>query len=508
MRLAATAALVGMALLQAGVRADGVQRPRTSTFALTHARVIDGTGRPAQPDRTIVVENGRIAHVLPTASAPVPEGIERFDVTGRTVIPGLVGMHDHLFYQLEPPSGTIGVSAQRAFARLYLAAGVTTIRTAGSVDFAGDKRLKEQIDGGQEPGPRIHLTSIYFGALSGPPDPDGWTTVVNRFADAGATWFKAYTTLRREELKAVITAAHARGLRVTGHLCAVGFHDAVALGIDNIEHGLPFDTDLYSRKQPDECPNQWSVFEEVNQYDVRDAEIQRVIGDLVRHGVPITSTLPVIDSYAGAGAAYDDRVEPMLAPRIRDQFESAARAVSDPNAPKSQWMRAMVRKEMAFERAFAAAGGRLVAGVDPTGWGGVLAGFGDQREVELLVEAGFAPEAAIKIATSNGASFLDERDLGTIEPGKIADLVVIDGDPSRTIGDVRKVETVFKGGVAYDPAQLLASVRGTVGEVSFATLAARVGVVALIVVIVFRRVRKSWMASRAAALPAPAARAL
>jgi len=488
-RTAAIALAIAFTALGGGVRAD-VRRPRGSTFALTHVRLIDGTGAPALTDRTVVVANGRFTLVAPAAAAAIPADAEQIDLAGRTVMPGLVGMHDHLFYQLEPPSGTVGVSAQSPFAKLYLASGVTTIRTAGTVDFPGDKRAKQRIDSGAEPGPRIHLTSIYFGAVSGPPDPDGMARVVNRFADEGATWFKAYTTLRSAELKGVITAAHARGLRVTGHLCAVGFREAAALGIDNIEHGLPFDTELYSGKQPDECPNQWSVYEDVNRYDVGDAEIQRVIGDLIRHGVAVTSTLAVLDSYNGAGAAYDNRVASMLAPRAREKYESAAGAVSDPASPKSRWMRAMVRKEMAFERAFAAAGGRLVAGLDPTGWGGVIAGFGDQREVELLVEAGFTPVAAIKIASANGARFLDERDLGTIEPGRIADFVVVTGDPSRNISDIRNVETVFKDGVAYDSAALLAAAEGAVGALPWPTKAARVGVVVVIAFIVFRRFRR------------------
>lgn len=483
------------------VHAGAVRRPRTSTFALTHVRVVDGTGGPPQIDQTIVVENGRIRRMAPASSAHVPDGVERIDMSERTIVPGLVGMHDHLFYQMEPPSGSVAYPAQSAFAKLYLASGVTTIRTAGAVDFRGDVGLKQRIDDGAEPGPRIHLTSVYLGAPAGPPDPDGIAKVVDRFADAGATWFKAYTTLRSSELKAAIKAAHDRGLRVMGHLCAVGFREATALGIDNIEHGLPFDAELYAGKRPDECPNQWSVFEDVNRYDVTDAEIQRIIADLVSHGVAVTSTLPVLDSYTGAGAAYDNRVERMLAPRIRDAYENAAGAVSDPASPKSRWFRAMLRKEMAFERAFAAAGGRLVAGLDPTGWGGVMAGFGDQREVELLVEAGFRPEKAIQIATSNGARLLDVRDIGTIEPGMVADFVVIDGDPVKSIPDIRKVETVFKNGVAYDPAALIAGAEGTVGSVTWTSWAGlgiilRVLVIALIPVVLVRRVRKLWMRPR------------
>ena len=119
-------------------------------------------------------------------------------------------------------------------------------------------------------------------------------------------------------------------------------------------------------------------------------------------------------------------------------------------------MAAAFQKEMEFERAFAKAGGLLLAGLDPTGMGGIVAGFGDQREVELLVEAGFTPLEAIHIATANGAQFLGELDrIGTIAPGKQADLVVIKGNPSKQIEDIENVETVFKDGIGYDSAKLM-----------------------------------------------------
>jgi adenine deaminase len=119
---------------------------------------------------------------------------------------------------------------------------------------------------------------------------------------------------------------------------------------------------------------------------------------------------------------------------------------------------------MQFERNFVKAGGVLLAGEDPTGNGGILAGFGDQREVELLVEAGFTPVQAIQIATANGAAFLGASEhIGSLLPGKQADLVVIHGDPSTTIADIEKVEIVFKDGVGYDSAKLIKSVRNSVG---------------------------------------------
>ena len=122
------------------------------------------------------------------------------------------------------------------------------------------------------------------------------------------------------------------------------------------------------------------------------------------------------------------------------------------------------QKLMALEKRFSDAGGLLVAGTDPTGWGNAVAGHGSLREVELLVEAGFTPIQAIQVATINGAKLLGiDRDVGTLETGKAADLVVLAGNPLQSIGDIRKIETVFKDGVGYDSARLLDSVKGCVG---------------------------------------------
>ena len=321
--------LLMLAVLVAAAGRPGAQStivPRTSTVALTHVRLIDGTGTRVKDDQTVVVEAGRVRSVGASSSTVAPKAAEVLDLRGRTLIPGLVGMHEHLFYQLQAAgSPEQVVLAQSAFARLYLASGVTTIRTAGTVDFNADKRIKQWIDAGKAPGPKIHLTSPYLGALTPQPNPEAIAKIVGDYASAGATSFKAYTTLRGAELNAAIKAAHDRGLRVTGHLCAVGFHEAAALGIDNIEHGLPFDTELYADKRRDECPDQNAVFAEIGRMHVGDAEVRNVIRDLVRHGVAVTSTLAVLESYTGDTTASDPRVKLMLAPSLRGNVRSCRR---------------------------------------------------------------------------------------------------------------------------------------------------------------------------------------
>jgi imidazolonepropionase-like amidohydrolase len=262
--------------------------------------------------------------------------------------------------------------------------------------------------------------------------------------------------ITRTELGAVIDAAHKRGLKVTGHLCSITYREAAELGIDNIEHGFILATEFNSEKKPDICPpateQSRSAFLALTpvSHQVRD-----LFQTLIQHHVAITSTLPVMEAYSS------DR--PPLQQRVLDVMSSQAQAAYLAQRVQQPASRSL-KKEMELERAFVKDGGMLLAGPDPTGIGGVVAGFGDQREVELLVEAGFTPEEAIHIATDNGARFLHEEDqIGTLAPGKRADLVVVRGDPSSKISDIEDVDIVFKDGVGYDPARLIGSVRGLVG---------------------------------------------
>jgi len=427
--------------------------------------VIDGTGAPGRDNQLVIIEAGRIKSAGAFVEAHVPPDAEVLDLRGRTVIPGLVGMHEHLFYEIERGGTQSVFPAQGAFARLYLGSGVTTIRTAGTVDFDGDRRMKHLIDQGSHPGPKIHLSSAYLAGGRSEADPDGAARNIARWADRGATSIKAYTTLRAPELRAAIDAARERGLRVTGHLCAVGYREASALGIDNVEHGLVFDADLYSAKRPDECPDQGAMFGEISRIPIADIRFQQTMSALIRRGTWVTSTLAVLETLAGREDAFDPRTMAVLAPRLRDHYSAGRETWGDRSTARARMWAAILHKEMELERLFVAAGGRLIAGADPTGWGGVVAGFGDQRGVELLVEAGLSPEQAIKVATANGAAFLYEsQNVGTVTAGMQADLVVIRGNPSTKMSDIRNVELVFKDGVAYDSARLIASTEGTVGQ--------------------------------------------
>ena len=438
-------------------------------IALTHARVIDGTGSPARNDQTIIISGGEIQSVGDSAGASVPAGAQVLDLTNKTVIPGLVGMHEHMFY---PAGGRTAVAMYNemgfSFPRLYLANGVTSLRTTGSVEPYTDLELKKLIDSGKLVGPKIHVTGPYLeGAGSFTPQmhelngPDDARKTVDYWADEGVTSFKAYMHITRAELAAAIAEAHKRGIKVTGHLCSIGFKEAAALSIDDLEHGLMVDTEFDPGKAPDVCPSQQLTAKTLEGIDIEGAPVQSTIRDLVAHHVAVTSTIVIFETLAPNQPPLEQRVLDALLPEAAIAYlNTRAHIAEDANSP---WP-VLLKKEMQFERDFVKAGGVLLAGEDPTGYGGDLAGFGDQREMELLVEAGFTPAEAIHIYTENGARFLGEDDhIGTLAPGKQADVVVIDGDPSTKISDIEKTELVFKNGVGYDSAKLIASVHGSVG---------------------------------------------
>jgi imidazolonepropionase-like amidohydrolase len=439
---------------------------------LQHVRVIDGTGAQPRNDQTIIIEHGVIRTVGPAASVTTPSTAKVLDLGDRTVIPGLVGMHDHMYYTAPsgfgklPGAPSLYPEMAFSFPRLYLAVGVTTIRTTGSVEPYTDIQIKKQIDSGLIPGPDMHLTGPYLEGegnnnqpqmhwLSGP---DEATKFVNYWADLGITSFKAYTHITRAELAAAVKAAHARGLKVTGHLCSVNFREAAAIGIDNLEHGLNTNTEYVASKQPDVCPAGNETATTMAKLDIDGKQVQDTIRDLIDHKVAITSTLPVFENSV-PGRPFHMRVLQVLSPPAREDFLAGrARALANDNQAIN------FKKEQQFEYKFAKAGGVLLAGLDPTGYGGIVAGFGDQREVELLVEAGFTPIEAIRIATQNGAQFLGIADkVGTVQTGKRADLVVVRGDPSRKIDDIENVEIVFKNGIGYDSQKLIQSVQAQVG---------------------------------------------
>jgi len=476
--LAGAALATGLGVLAADL-SDGVKpyvKLQSKRIVLAHVRVIDGAGRSPVDDRNVTIEDGKIASIAAGADLVSSPDTAVLDMRGRTVLPGLVGMHDHMYYIGRPNLDAAAhaedplLVPQMTFSapRLYLANGVTTVRTTGSVEGYADINLRDLIDAGALVGPHIDVTAPYlqgksplFMQMYQLKDADDARRFVAYWAEAGATSFKAYMHITRDELKAAIDEAHRRGLKVTGHLCSVTYPEAIGLGIDDLEHGFFVNTDGAKDKQPDVCPlKDTSAFIEPD-----GAEAKALIESLVAHHVAITSTLPVFEHSIPNRPPLNPRAMDALTTEARTAyFYARNRAATQPAESAARATRNFQRG-LALERAFAQAGGLLIAGCDPTGNGGTIPGFADLREVELLVEAGFTPVEAIRIATLNGAIFLGrDATIGSIEPGKNADLLVVAGDPGKTIADVEKVELVFKDGVAFDPVKLLESVKGRYGQ--------------------------------------------
>jgi len=435
------------------------------SIALTDAKVIDGTGKPAQLHQTVLLQEGRIVQVGPTKKVKVPADAKVINCTGKTLIPGLVMLHEHLYYTM--PVGSYFNIAQMpySFPRLYLAGGATTIRTAGSIEPQTDLAIKRMIGEGKLIGPNMDVTAPYMeepsmdipalNTIKGPEDAAAATIF---WANKGCTSFKMYMHATRADLAAVVREAHARHLKVTGHLCSITYREAAEIGIDNLEHGFMASSDFETNKPVDVCdyPNGRTALLKL---PVNSPEMKNLISYLVSKKVALTSTLPVFEPYTGREVVLGGGLDALV-----PQLQERETATWKQNQQKDTASVRLFKKEMAWEKQFYQAGGLLVAGTDPTGAGRTIAGYANRRQMELLVEAGFTPVEAIKISTLNGAIYLGrEKEIGTIEAGKQADLVLINGDPEKDIQQVRQMETVFKNGVGFDSAKLFESMKGKVG---------------------------------------------
>jgi imidazolonepropionase-like amidohydrolase len=389
----------------------------------------------------------------------VPTDARVVDLSGKTLIPGLIGLHDHMYY-----GGMRFMGA--SYPRLFMSAGDTTIRTTGSVDPYQELNIKRQVDSTLIVGPTIVVTGPYHqgygpgpGAMHPLNGPEDARRMVRYWAEEGVTWFKAYTQISRADLGAAIDEAHKHGVKVTAHLCSVGFREAVALGIDALEHGLLTNTEYDPQKKPDVCPTTANATHYAG-LDLSSPDVQKTFQEMIRRKVAMTSTLAVFELSSPSRVPVDQRVLDALHP---DYAKPVAAFYERGKTATDSMDRAALKKSMAFERAFVKAGGLLGAGADPC-CASAIAGYADQRNYELLVEAGFTPEEAIQVMTSNGAKILGfDKTMGTIAPGMQADLVVIAGNPVATPADIRNVETVFRKGIGFDSAKLRDSVKGLVG---------------------------------------------
>ncbi|MEJ6732024.1 MAG: amidohydrolase family protein [Opitutaceae bacterium] len=434
--------------------------------ALTNARIIDGLGNPAREGQTIVLRDGRITAM--GKSPKIPSDAVMHDLDGKTVMPGLVMVHKHSFYSSMVDGPFHMNQMEYSFPRMYLAAGVTTARTTGSLEPYTDLELRDRIERGEDIGPDYHLTAPYVDGigtgipqLHGVKSPADAARMINYWAEEGFTSIKLYVSLPAAEMDTAIKTAHANGLQVTGHIGRVSYREAAAMGIDNLEHGFLAASDWVAGRMPDEPANIGKIYDSIAEVNPKSKEVTQVIQHLIDENVAITSTLAIFETFTRGRPPAGEAELAALAPPLRESYLKtwAAISQSENDTRLRSWENNLVMEVDFFNR-----GGLLVVGTDPTGYGGCLAGYGSWRAIELLVEAGLSPIDAIKCATSNGAQLLSiAEQTGSIEVGKAADLIIVNGNPDEIIADLRKTETVFKDGIGYDSATLFKSIAGMAG---------------------------------------------
>jgi enamidase len=381
-------------------------------------------------------------------------------------------MHEHLFYPTRLRPGAFYTAMPYSFPPLYLAGGETTIRTTGSMMPYADLNVRDDIEAGKRVGPDIDVTGPYLqGGTTYTEDmhvltgPDDARRTVEYWAGEGVTSFKAYDHISRAELEAVIDAAHAHHDKVTGHLCSVTFREAAELGIDDLEHAFFVSSDFVKDKPADKCPEGGAAAKSIATLDLDSPEVQSLIELLVDKRVALTSTLQVFATFIPGQPRQSDAALALLNPPLRDLYEKTWKKIQATPQPKAKSRQEWFKKSTALEKRFVEAGGLLLGGSDPTGYGGVIPGFSAKREIELLVQAdGFTFPQAIRIVSLNAAKFEGrDKDIGSLAVGKRADIVVIDGDPVKDVRAIEHMPLVFKNGVGYDTAAIFKSMQGQIG---------------------------------------------
>jgi imidazolonepropionase-like amidohydrolase len=436
-----------------------------TVIALVDATVIDGTGHPSKNHQTVIINNGIISQLGRAGDVKIPPEAEVMNCSGKTIIPGMVMLHEHFYYTMMLGDYFNLAEMPFSFPRMYLAGGATTIRTGGSIEPQTDIAIKRLIDEGNLIGPDIDVTAPYI-------ERKGWdiptmfeikdsaeaAAMVNFWADRGCTSFKMYVHATKEDMMAVAREAHKRKLKVTGHLGTITYREAAELGIDDLEHGFFVSADFDHARKGSEYNTERET-KALEDLDINSTEMKSLFRLLINKNVAVTSTLPVFKPYT--------KSEVVLGGGDSALLPEALKIVSDrwqyyQNKPWDNGI--LYKKELIWEKQFYDTGGLLVCGTDPTGSGNVLPGYGSRTEVELLVEGGFSVIQAIKIATLNGAKYLEkDKIIGSVEVGKKADLVLINGNLENDIHNIRNTEIVFKNGIGFDSKKIFESVRGHVG---------------------------------------------
>jgi imidazolonepropionase-like amidohydrolase len=440
-------------LLQTTLLAQEKQEVYQRTLAFTHVTVIDATGAPMKRDMTVVITGDRITLVGETGRIRLPEGAQVVDSTSKFLIPGLIDMHTHGVAQMNLPLA------------LYIANGVTTIRDTGG-DVTLLRLTREQISLGKRFGPRLFFAGQIIDG-NPPVWPDGSIladsleraeSAVNFLVDQGVDFIKTYNNITEPVLKTIIHTAHRRGIPVIGHVPrSITMTRAVELGVDGLEHVritgremLPLD----EANKIDFLPYARREILLWQQFDLESQRMRKLVSLLAQKKVFLNPTLVVEeDTFV---IPLEDKIKHannrFLPTKLFEEWSTAP--ISDVFKIPPELRAAALSgfdKRKRFVGMCNRAGVRIIAGSDGIGPGNLLPGFGLHRELELLVESGLSPMQALQTATINAAQALrKDKELGTIEAGKLADLIILEADPLKDISNTRKISAVVANGRLLD----------------------------------------------------------
>ncbi|HLJ49083.1 MAG TPA: amidohydrolase family protein [Bryobacteraceae bacterium] len=412
--------------------------PTQGPIAIVNATLIDGTGALPVADATVVLDGNRIVAAGPKTKVKIPSKATRIDATGRYILPGLWDMHSH-YEQVE-------------WGPIYLAAGVTTVRDCGNeLEFI--TAVRDAIREGKGLGPRLLLAGLIDGAgkmslgAHLTDDPTQAVAFVNEYHKAGFEQIKIYESVKPDALKAITAEAHRLGMTVTGHVpSGLTAFQAVEAGMDQINHLLP---KVYLSAFPAGTKGQFGI---LPPFKPDSDETQAAIRFYKEHGTVLDPTMSVYDLTWHPSDKPLEQTEPgaaKLAPELRATLANTG----IPSSFVSK-VRPGFDGALAFIAALHRAGVPIVVGTDQT-----IPGYSVYREMELYVAGGMPPMDAIQAATIVPARAMKlDRDSGTVEAGKRADLILVDANPLESISNIRRVHTVFANGHMFDPAPLWRSV--------------------------------------------------
>jgi imidazolonepropionase-like amidohydrolase len=415
---------------------------RAETLAIIGGTLIDGTGSEPLPDSALVIVKGRIIAAGPRAKVKIPRGATKVDARGKTILPGLWDMHAH-FEQVE-------------WGPIYLAAGVTTVRDCGN-EFEFLISVRDAIQNDRGLGPRLLLAGIVDGSgpkslgietVDTPEQAKKWTA---RYHDAGFQQIKIYSSVQLEEIKVIAEEAHRLGMTVTGHVPqGLDAYQTIEAGQDQINH-IEYVADIMRPALPAGATRIDRLNASAN-VNLDSPEAQKAVAFLVEHGKVVDPTLALAEFFTANTSKPPASFEPgvsRVAPELAEQLSA-----SEAPSPLTELHQKVFDKDVAIVGALHRAGIPVVAGTDQT-----VPGHSLHREIELYVQAGFKPMEAIQAATIVPARAMGlDKELGTVEPGKRADVIIVNGNPLEKIQNVRKVEFVVTNGTMYNCAELWRSV--------------------------------------------------